>query len=210
MGDPMDLGYFATPTALNTAYPIGADGYFATIGSTDSIWVWDSGTNAWVDTKTSGPVGPTGPTGPAGTTGSTGPTGPAGATGPTGYTGPDGSATATGATGPIGPTGYTGPDGSASATGATGPIGPTGYTGMAGTQYPWEGEWASPGPYSVNDCVRYNGSGYICIQNSTTQDPTNTNYWSLLVQGVTGPSGSFTTVDSKTVTVTNGAITSIV
>lgn len=73
-----DLGWFATPEALKLAYPIGANGYFAMIGSTDTIWVWDEDTNDWVNSNTPGPIGPTGPTGP---TGATGPQGPTGATG---------------------------------------------------------------------------------------------------------------------------------
>jgi len=132
IGDPYDLGWFATPAALTTAYPIGADGYFAMVGSTDSIWVWDSDTNAWVDTKTTGPIGPTGFTGPIGPTGATGYTGPQGPTGSTGYTGVMGETGYTGPIGPTGPTGYTGPQG-AGDTGYTGYTGYTGPTGPAGT-----------------------------------------------------------------------------
>ena len=149
IGDPMNLGWFATPDALRTAYPVGADGYFAMVGSTDSIWVWDSDTADWVDTKTTGPIGPTGYTGPAGATGPTGYTGesgadstvagPTGATGPTGYTGPDGPTGYTGYTGPIGPTGATGYTGAGNFTGYTGPAGPTGYTGFTG--YTGETGW---------------------------------------------------------------------
>ena len=46
LGDANDLGYFATSAALAAAYPVGAPGYFALVGSTDSIWVWDTGTSA--------------------------------------------------------------------------------------------------------------------------------------------------------------------
>lgn len=42
------LGYFATPQALQSAHPTGQNGQWAIIGSTDSIWVWDSDTSAWV------------------------------------------------------------------------------------------------------------------------------------------------------------------
>jgi len=51
IGDPLNLGWFATPLALQTAYPVGADGYFAIVGSTDSVWTWDSTTSSWVDTQ---------------------------------------------------------------------------------------------------------------------------------------------------------------
>jgi len=53
-GDDFNLGYFATSTALEAAYPTGADGYFAIVGSTDTFWTWDSATSAWVDTGSGG------------------------------------------------------------------------------------------------------------------------------------------------------------
>ncbi len=101
--DVNDLGYFATPTALATAYPVGAPGYFAVVGSTDTIWVWDTGTSTWVNSGADAPRGPTGPTGPTGPRGHTGSAstipGPTGAKGHTGKTGTTGSR---------GPTGHTG------------------------------------------------------------------------------------------------------
>lgn len=134
LGDPMNLGWFATPDALRSAYSVGADGYFAMVGSTDSIWVWDSDTSDWVDTKTIGPMGPTGYTGytgPGNFTGYTGYTGPTGPTGYTGYTGADSDVT--GPTGYTGYTGYTGDSGADSTvTGPTGYTGATGYTGYTG------------------------------------------------------------------------------
>lgn len=54
--DPHNLGYYADLTALQTAHPTGTDGDFAILGSTDTIWVWDSGTSAWKDTDTKGQV----------------------------------------------------------------------------------------------------------------------------------------------------------
>lgn len=45
-----DKGYFATITALESVYPIGNDGDYAIIGSTDTIWVWDSDSSTWKDT----------------------------------------------------------------------------------------------------------------------------------------------------------------
>ena len=56
--DAYYLGFFATPAALSSAYPTGADGYFAIVGSTDTIWTWDSGTSAWVDSEASSMVYP--------------------------------------------------------------------------------------------------------------------------------------------------------
>ena len=54
--DPHNLGYYADLTALQTAHPTGTNGDFAILGSTDTIWVWDSGTSAWKDTDTKGQV----------------------------------------------------------------------------------------------------------------------------------------------------------
>lgn len=53
-GGANDLGYFATPLALTTAYPTAVAGNFAIVGSTDTVWVWDTGTVAWVDTGVTG------------------------------------------------------------------------------------------------------------------------------------------------------------
>lgn len=51
-----DQGFYATPTDLRTAIPVGQPGWFATVGSTDTVWVWDVGTNDWVDSGNSGLV----------------------------------------------------------------------------------------------------------------------------------------------------------
>ncbi len=47
-----DKGYFATYAALAAAYPVGQAWWFATVGSTDTTWVRDTGTNAWLDSGT--------------------------------------------------------------------------------------------------------------------------------------------------------------
>lgn len=44
-----DKGYYANPSALEEAVPTGADGDYAIVGTTDTIWLWDSDTQAWVD-----------------------------------------------------------------------------------------------------------------------------------------------------------------
>lgn len=89
-------------------------------------------------------------------------------------------------------------------TGPAGATGPQGPTGPQGTEYTWKGAWVSSS-YSVNDCVEYQGSGYICILDATTQNPTNATYWSLLVQkgsagptGPQGPTGADSTVPGPT------------
>lgn len=43
------LGWYETPQALQSAHPTGQNGQWAIIGTTDTIWTWDSDTNAWVD-----------------------------------------------------------------------------------------------------------------------------------------------------------------
>lgn len=44
------LGWFATPQVLQAAHPTGQNGQWAIIGTTDTIWTWDSDTSAWVNT----------------------------------------------------------------------------------------------------------------------------------------------------------------
>lgn len=43
------LGWFETEQALQAAHPTGENGQWAIIGSTDTIWTWDSDTSAWVN-----------------------------------------------------------------------------------------------------------------------------------------------------------------
>jgi hypothetical protein len=42
-------GYYTDEDALKAAVPIGEAGWWAVNGDTDSIWVWDVETSAWVD-----------------------------------------------------------------------------------------------------------------------------------------------------------------
>lgn len=44
------VGYYATLSALNAAHPTAKDGNWAIVGTTDTIWVWDSDTERWKDT----------------------------------------------------------------------------------------------------------------------------------------------------------------
>lgn len=44
------LGWYETEQALQAAHPTGENGQWAIIGSTDTIWTWDSDTSAWVNT----------------------------------------------------------------------------------------------------------------------------------------------------------------
>ena len=44
------MGYYTTPEALKAAHPTSGVGFWAIVGSTDSIWVWDDASNDWIDT----------------------------------------------------------------------------------------------------------------------------------------------------------------
>lgn len=44
------VGYYATASVLNAAHPTAKDGNWAIVGTTDTIWVWDSDTDKWKDT----------------------------------------------------------------------------------------------------------------------------------------------------------------
>ena len=60
-GDSHNKGWFVNPSALPTT---GENGDYAIVGTTDTIWVWDSDTNKWVNTgvanaiKTVNGIGP--------------------------------------------------------------------------------------------------------------------------------------------------------
>ena len=45
-----NLGWYATEALLNAAHASAVNGNFAIVGSTDTVWVWDGDTNAWVNT----------------------------------------------------------------------------------------------------------------------------------------------------------------
>lgn len=46
-------GWYATPEALKTAVPVGENGWWAVVGTTDTIWTWDGDTGAWKDSAMS-------------------------------------------------------------------------------------------------------------------------------------------------------------
>lgn len=56
--DSHNLGYYATQAALEEAHPTAEAGDWAIVGSTDTVWVWDEDSSAWVDTDTKGEVTP--------------------------------------------------------------------------------------------------------------------------------------------------------
>ena len=55
-GDSHNKGYFATQAALEEAYPTGAAGDYAIVGSTDTVWIWDEDNSAWTDSDQKGQV----------------------------------------------------------------------------------------------------------------------------------------------------------
>lgn len=55
-GDQHNLGWYATQSALETAHPTATDGDWAIVGSTDTVWVWDSDNDEWKDTDQKGQV----------------------------------------------------------------------------------------------------------------------------------------------------------
>ena len=176
--------------------PTGIKGITGLIGITGKTGI--TGTNGITGITgaigATGTIGSTGITGPTGTNGVTGATGADGTTGVAGATGATGITGATGVAGQTGLTGATGITG-AGTTGLTGATGPTGITGATGTEYTWKGTYAAGTAYEINECVEYNGSGYVCIQAGTGQTPsTATAYWNVLVEkGATGITGAGTT-----------------
>lgn len=44
-------GWYETEESLRAAHPTGENGQWAIVGSTDTIWTWDSDTNAWKNTS---------------------------------------------------------------------------------------------------------------------------------------------------------------
>ena len=55
-GDQHNLGYYATQSDLETAHPTAEAGDWAIVGSTDTVWIWDDATSAWVDSDQKGQV----------------------------------------------------------------------------------------------------------------------------------------------------------
>lgn len=55
-GDVHNLGWYATPQALNEAHATAEAGDWAIVGSTDTVWIWDTDNSQWVDSDTKGQV----------------------------------------------------------------------------------------------------------------------------------------------------------
>jgi hypothetical protein len=52
----LDKGYFATPAALTAAHPVGKVGDTAVVGSTDTLWIWDTDTITWKNSSAAVPA----------------------------------------------------------------------------------------------------------------------------------------------------------
>jgi len=55
-GGGLFLGWFATEVALTTAHPTASDGNYAIVGATDTIFIWDGDTSAWIDSGDAPPA----------------------------------------------------------------------------------------------------------------------------------------------------------
>jgi hypothetical protein len=51
-----NLGWYATQAALEEAHPTATAGDWAIVGSTDSVWLWDTDNEEWVDSDQKGQV----------------------------------------------------------------------------------------------------------------------------------------------------------
>ena len=55
-GDQHNLGWYATQSALEEAHPTAEAGDWAIVGSTDTVWIWDTDNEEWVDSDQKGQV----------------------------------------------------------------------------------------------------------------------------------------------------------
>ena len=55
-GDQHNLGWYATESALTTAHATAEAGDWAIVGATDTVWVWDTDNEEWVDSDQKGQV----------------------------------------------------------------------------------------------------------------------------------------------------------
>lgn len=55
-GDQHNLGWYATQAALEEAHPTATAGDWAIVGSTDTVWIWDTDTSAWTDSGAKSPT----------------------------------------------------------------------------------------------------------------------------------------------------------
>lgn len=161
----------ATAYVIDDAVVRNGTSYIAIANNTNS----EPPSSNWETLAAKGEQGPQGAQGPAGVTGAQG---LQGIQGPEGPEGPEG---------PQGPTGATGPQG------LTGAEGPAGDVGAPGPTVDWKGGWNSLASYVVNDAVSHEGSSYLCIGDSTNNEPPDAAFWQLIASkgdaGDAGPAG---------------------
>lgn len=44
-------GFYATSSALTSAHPTASNGDYAIVGDTDTVWIWDADSSAWVNSS---------------------------------------------------------------------------------------------------------------------------------------------------------------
>lgn len=69
--------------------------------------------------------------------------------------------------------------------------GPPGRDGLSGSGFTWKGEYRRTQTYKLNDVVEHSGSSWVCVAESTSSVPSESNRsWSLMAQrGATGARG---------------------
>ena len=56
--------------------------------------------------------------------------------------------------------------------------GTDGINGINGTSFTWRGEYLGGSTYNPKDVIKYNGSVYVCVNQTAGNLPTNVSYWS--------------------------------
>lgn len=55
-GDKHNLGWYATQAELEEAHPTATAGDWAIVGSTDTVWIWDTDNDEWTDSGAKSPT----------------------------------------------------------------------------------------------------------------------------------------------------------
>lgn len=55
-GDQHNLGWYATQAELEEAHPTATAGDWAIVGSTDTVWIWDTDNDEWTDSGAKSPT----------------------------------------------------------------------------------------------------------------------------------------------------------
>jgi hypothetical protein len=184
-------GYYSPLGIVNSLNTLGGD---ITLAPGSNVTITPAGNTLTIDAA--GATGPQGPKGDQGIQGNQGLVGPKGDLGPKGDQGIQGSQGFVGPKGDLGPKGDQGIQGNQGLVGPKGDLGPIGLTGDTGARGPqgltWRNAYDSGATYAMDDAVSFNGSSYISLQGSNTnnQPDTSPTFWSLLAQqGAAGAQG---------------------